>query len=142
MSVWPYFSPNHSPALLGSDGELVSISVAVEPRDLEDLLEGLAALDFPINPQIFHDATVVYKERDGNERTESRTIVEFPAYAGRLQKIRTVLAACSFSDEAISVAPMLEQIHGDDRNEPGSHDERYICRILRKHATASGARMH
>jgi len=142
MSVWSYLSSAHSPALLGSEGELVSISVAVEPRDLEDLLEGLAALDFPINPQIYHDAAVVYVERDGNERLEPCTIVEFPAYAGRLQKIRAVLGACGFSGETISVAPMLDEIHGDDRMEPVPPGDRYVYRILRKHATASGAGPH
>ena len=59
MSVWPSVPSTHSPALRGSDGELVSVSVTVEPRDLEDLLEALAALDFPVNPQIYHDAAVV-----------------------------------------------------------------------------------
>jgi hypothetical protein len=101
MSVWSYVSSTHSPALLGSEGELVSISVAVEPRDLEDLLEALAALDFPINPQIYHDAALVSVEHDGNERVEPRTIVEFPAYAGRLEKIRAVLGAYGFSGETI-----------------------------------------
>ena len=36
MSVWPSLSP--SPVLHGSEGELVSISVTVEPRDLEDFI--------------------------------------------------------------------------------------------------------
>jgi hypothetical protein len=142
MSVWSYASSAYSPALHGSEGELVSISVAVEPRDLEDLLEGLAALDFPINPQIYHDAAVVYVAADGNERQEPRTIVEFPAYAGRLQKLRAVLGACGFGDEAISVAPMLDEIHADGRMEPMPSGARRIYRILRKHVTAPAARPH
>ena len=141
MSVWPYAPSTHSPALHGSEGELVSISVAVEPPDLEDLLEGLAAFDFPINPQIYHDAAVVYVERDGTERLEPRTIVEFPAYAGRLQKIRAVLGACGFSGEAISVAAMLDEIHADDRIEPVPSGAHYVYRILRKR-DAAGAGAH
>ena len=44
MSVWSFVPGTHSPALHGSQGELVSVSVTVEPRDLEDFLEALAAL--------------------------------------------------------------------------------------------------
>ena len=67
MSVWPSASSPHFPGLCGSEGELVSISVIVEPRDLEDLLESLALLDFPINPQIYHDASLVYVSGDGSQ---------------------------------------------------------------------------
>ena len=41
-------------SLSGSEGELVAVSVSVSPHDLEALLEGLACVDFPINPQIYH----------------------------------------------------------------------------------------
>ena len=47
--------PSHAgavPALFGQEGELVLLRVAVEPRLLEDLLEALARLDFPVNPQL------------------------------------------------------------------------------------------
>ena len=52
MSVWQC-TPSASP-LSGSEGELVSVSISVDPRDLEGLLEALAHISFPINPQIFH----------------------------------------------------------------------------------------
>ena len=42
------------PALFGLDGELVMARVLVEPRHLEELLEGLAGLDFPVNPELHH----------------------------------------------------------------------------------------
>lgn len=132
MSVWPSLSP--SPALHGSEGELVSISVTVEPRDLEDLLEALATQEFPINPQIYHDAVVVYVAQDGAERRERSTLVEFPAYAEWVPKIRGVLVACGFESGAISVASMLDQIHGGDRTEPASPGAAYACRMLRKSA--------
>ena len=42
--------------LCGREGVLVSVSIHVDPRHLESLLEALAHLQFPINPQIYHDA--------------------------------------------------------------------------------------
>jgi hypothetical protein len=139
MSVWPSFPPELSPALLGSEGELVSISVTVEPRDLEDLLEALAALDFSINPQIYHDASVIYVNRNGTERVEPSTLVEFPAYGGRVEEIRTVLDAYGFRGQAVSVSAMLEEIHGGERTEPGPPGAGFAYRVVRKRATAAGA---
>jgi hypothetical protein len=92
MSVWQC-APSAS-VLCGSEGELVSVSISVEPRDLEALLESLATLDFPINPQIYHG---------------SRTAVEFPAYRGRLEQVQTAVAGVNSAD--ICVKGMLEEIH-------------------------------
>jgi hypothetical protein len=142
MSVWSSVPPTHSPALHGSEGELVSVSVTVEPRDLEGFLEALAALDFPINPQIYHDAAVVYIDREGGQREEPATIVEFPAYAGGLPKIRSVLEASGFGSEAVSVSPMLDEIHADDRTEPAPPGAAYAYRVLRKQAAVSTAGAH
>jgi len=132
MSVWPNVSPAPLTALRGSEGELVSISVTVEPRDLEDLLEALASLEFPINPQIYHDATVTYTAQDGAERTEPATVVEFPAYGERVAKIRTVLEASGFANGAVSVAAMLDEIHGGERIEPAPPGAAYAYRVVRK----------
>jgi hypothetical protein len=112
MSVWPSVSPAPSPALRGSEGELVSISVTVEPRDLEDLLEALASLEFPINPQIYHNAAVTYRAPDGTERTEPATLVEFPAYSERVAKVRKVLETSGFAAGTVVVAAMLDQMRG------------------------------
>jgi hypothetical protein len=142
MSVWSFVHRTHSPALLGSQGELVSVSVTVEPRDLEDFLEALAALDFPINPQIYHDAAVVYVDRGGGQREEPATIVEFPAYAGGLPKIRSVLEASGFGSQAISVNPMLDEIHSGDRTEPAPPGAGYAYRILRKQAALTAVSTH
>jgi hypothetical protein len=139
MSVWSSFPPEPSPALFGSEGELVSISVTVEPRDLEDLLEALAALDFPINPQIYHDAVVVYVDRDGAERVEPSTLVEFPAYGGRVAEIRTVLDACGFRDHTVAISAMLEEMHAGERTEPAPAGAGFAYRVVRKHATAASA---
>ena len=139
MSVWSSVSQTNSPSLCGRDGELVSVSVTVAPLDLEDLLESLAALDFPINPQIYHDAAVVYVAHEGTERVEPATIVEFPAYAGRLAKIRGVLEASGFSGAAISVSPMLDEIRSSEHVEPAPPGAGYAYRILRKRAAALAA---
>jgi len=98
MSVWQC-APSAS-VLCGSEGELVSVSISVDPRDLEALLESLACIDFPINPQIYH--------ADGHS-AEARTVVEFPAYAGGLPQVRVALAGSGF-DAAIRVRGMLEEL--------------------------------
>ena len=99
MSVWQC-TPSAAP-LCGSEGELVAVSISVSPRDLEALLEGLARVDFPINPQIYHA---------GSEASGIGTIVEFPAYAGGLAQVRAALAGAGFDPEAIRVRGMLDEL--------------------------------
>jgi hypothetical protein len=65
--------------LAGGRGELLSVSIVADPRDLEDLLDRLAQSQYPIDPQIYHDAEV---------EGRAVTLVEFPAYAGWLDEIR------------------------------------------------------
>ena len=88
MSVW------QPAALVGVEGELVSVTVSVDPRDLEEVLEVLAELNFPVNPQICHGPS---------------TTVEFPAYAVHLADIGARLGAAGF--HAVSVKRMWEEIH-------------------------------
>ena len=57
MSVWP-ISLSTSPLLTGSEGALVLVSIHAEPRLIESLLDALAQVDFPINPQIYHNASM------------------------------------------------------------------------------------
>src|SRR5215468_4337823 len=68
--------------LAGAHGELLSISITADPRDLEDLLDRLGQSRYPIDPQIYHDAEV-----DGH----LVTLVEFPAYPGWLEEIHELL---------------------------------------------------
>src|SRR6202142_3413396 len=98
MSVWSTAVGATLP-LLGTEGALVSVSISVEPPRLEALLDALAQLDFPINPQIYHDAGPA-------------TVVEFPAYEKRLPQIRELLEACGFPAESVGAAAMLESIRG------------------------------
>jgi hypothetical protein len=68
--------------LAGARGELLTVSIVAEPRDLEDLLDCLGQSQYPIDPQIYHDAQV------GGRAV---TLVEFPAYGGWLDEIRKLL---------------------------------------------------
>ncbi len=58
-------------------GELMMVRVRVDSRDLEELLETLAGLDFPLNPDLFP--------------SDGETMVEFPAYGHQLEEIYSVL---------------------------------------------------
>lgn len=112
MSVGPGVVPSF-PALLGSEGELVSVRVCVEPRSLEALLDALAGLSFPVNPQIYHQAGVGYVYPDGREEIVPVTLVEFPAFSGRVGEVRQVLRAVGLSAAAIDVRSMLDELRSE-----------------------------
>jgi hypothetical protein len=95
MSVWQSLSSSAVPSLSSAEGDLVSVSISVEPRRLEALLESLAEASFPINPQIFHEAV---------------TVVEFPAYGSQLDEVRAVLSSHAFDTAGLRVTAMLEKI--------------------------------
>jgi hypothetical protein len=138
MSVWPQRIKQNS-SLKGSEGALISVSVSVEPRLLEELLEALARLQFPINPQIYHDAAVRYYYADGREEMQPTTLVEFPAYADRLPEIRQLLETCGFSPDSLHVTSMLDEIHADPGPEPAPEGAPYLSRVLLKHLHAAAA---
>jgi hypothetical protein len=128
MSVWP-----EAPALLaGSEGELVSVSIDVDPRYLESLLEALARLAFPVNPQIYHDAEMVYGYADGREEVRSTTLVEFPAYEGQLGEVRATLELFSFEPGCVQITNMLADIHAEQVPEVPPPGARYYSRYRRK----------
>jgi hypothetical protein len=79
-------------ALFGQQGELVSLSIATEPKLLEDLLEALASLDFPVNPQLYH--------------RPAQVLVEFPAYSSQVQQVSDALRREGF-DAGIQVSRPL-----------------------------------
>ncbi len=133
MSVWPEFEAASS-ALSGSEGALVSVSIEVKPRYLESLLEALAQLPFPINPEIYHDAAIVSRDVGGQERTQDVTLVEFPAYEGRLDVVRRVLEAYGFGLSSLHVTSMLEEI----RSENGEHPAETSRRLVRRPRSSEG----
>lgn len=92
MSVWSQ-ATGPAVSLFGAEGELVLLDVTIEPRLLEDLLEALAQLDFPINPELHHHSAQV--------------IVEFPAYERRIDEVRNLLKNYGFDPTALQVASVL-----------------------------------
>ncbi|HLJ47219.1 MAG TPA: hypothetical protein VKU01_14480 [Bryobacteraceae bacterium] len=92
MSVRPF---SDTPALFGSEGELVSLHISVDPRNLEELLETLARLDFPVNPELMHKP--------------SQVTVAFPAYLGRVDQVRKLLKMNGFGTDCLDVQKVLAQ---------------------------------
>ena len=80
----------------GVKDELVSLRVSVEPRLLEDLLEALARLDFPVNPQLYHRPLQV--------------TVEFRASSTRVDDVRAALSNHGFSASSLEVTRVLAVI--------------------------------
>jgi hypothetical protein len=116
-------APSPFPALSSSEGALVSVSIHAESRLLEEVLEALATVDFPINPQIYHDASVIFCYPDGREEEGSTTIIEFPAYEERLPEVRSALEVHGLDAGAVQVTGMLEEIYA------GSSDSRRVRRF-------------
>ncbi len=112
MSVWPECG-TPCPSLCGTEGELVSVRISIEPRLLERLLDALASLDFPINPQIYHNGTTVWVRPDGSETSAPATVVQFPAWAGWLPDVRATLERSGLIAAALSVRGMLEELAGE-----------------------------
>jgi hypothetical protein len=135
MSVWPKILPV-TPSLSTAEGTLVSVSIHVEPHCLESLLDALAQLSFPINPQIYHDAAIVYRYADGRDETESITLVEFPAYASRIDEVRRGLEAYSFAADCIRVTGMLDEIQSEAHAEAPPAGAPYVARYRMKRRPA------
>ena len=136
MSVWPKALPP-LPCLSGSEGALVSVSIHVDPRRLEPLLEALAQVPFPINPQIYHDAVMVCRYADGRETFEGVALVEFPAYDGRLEEVRRALGASGFDPASVRAAGMLDEIHSGRLDEPAPAGAEYAARYVLKRRSAA-----
>jgi hypothetical protein len=85
-------------ALFGLEGELVSLRISVEPRLLEDLLEALSSLDFPVNPDLYH-------------RT-AQVSVEFPAYSAQVDHVRDALRNNGFDPKSLELSAVLSLAQG------------------------------
>jgi hypothetical protein len=130
MSVWPV---NESPSLEGADGELICVRITIEPRLLEKLLDVLARLEFPINPQLYHDAATIYLCADGSRLVHPATMVEFPAWTGRLPKVKDALLASGFGEECLTVKGMLDDIRSKSEQEPAPPGAPYNAIVRSKH---------
>lgn len=136
MSVWP----ESTAALSTAEGDLLLTSIDVEPRQLESLLETLAQLDFPVNPQIYHDASVVYQYSDGREVSRSATLVEFPTYEVHLNEVRRALSAAGFDPACVHAINMLDEIHSGCIAEPAPQGSPYVSSYRVKCRAATPAR--
>ena len=132
MSVWPK-TLSSAPSLSGREGDLISVSINIDPRCLESLLEALAQVGFPVNPQIYHDAAMVYLYPDGREETEATTLVEFPAYRGQLDEVIRALDNYGFDPASLQVTSMLDQIQSDCQPEGAPAGANYLARYRVKH---------
>ncbi len=134
VSVWPEPSTPHAPFLSGAEGELVAASISVEPQLLERLLDTLAEAAFPINPQIYHNAEVRYVSANGTQAAEPATLVEFPAYLGRLDEVRDLLRSRGFAPESLWLQNLLDDIHSDAITGPAPAGSSYAKALRCKHA--------
>lgn len=123
--------------LCGREGALVSVSISVDPRHLESLLEALAQLSFPINPQIYHDAALIYRFSDLHEETEATTLVEFPAYEAQLDAVRGALSAYGFDPASLRATGMLDDIHAAAPAEPAPAGAPYVSLLRVKRRTVA-----
>jgi hypothetical protein len=125
--------------LCGREGALVCVSISVEPRHLESLLEALAEVSFPVNPQIYHDAALVYRFPDDHEESQATTLVEFPAYEGQLPEVMRGLEAFGFDPSSLHVHGMLDEIQATQAIEPAPAGSAYLgtYRVKRRAASAT-----
>ena len=82
------------------EGELVAVRITVDPRLLEELLDTLGQLPFPVNPEIRHHTG------DHPDAT-----VEFPAYENRLDEVRARLAGSGIPQHRFEVEAVLDSRH-------------------------------
>jgi hypothetical protein len=109
MSAWS--DPIIPDAVLGgAAGELVSIRITVDPHRLESLLEALAAVSFPVNPQLHHQAVLVGIGPGGRREARAVTVVEFPAYENHLAEVKTILEKGDFPPDTVHLCRMLDDI--------------------------------
>lgn len=129
-----------TPSLAGAEGELLAVRISVEPRLLEKLLDTLAQLEFPISPQIYHQAALLYVYADGRERLEPTTTVEFPAYAGWLPAVERALERGGFAPSSLAVRSMLEDLTADCDVHAAPPGSSYRSVIWRRQADGSPRR--
>ncbi|MBV8732356.1 MAG: hypothetical protein JO336_21305 [Acidobacteriia bacterium] len=118
--------------LSSTEGALVSVAIRVEPQDLEALLEALAEVDFPVNPQIYHEAEILLVARNGRAERASTTLVEFPAYAGRLEEVYHALETHGFHRESVLVTSMLEELRAPLPGDPSASRPGWLVRSRQK----------
>jgi hypothetical protein len=132
MGFSPAFATAYS--LSSNEGVLVSIAIRVEPRRLEALLEALAQVAFPINPQIYHEAEIEFRNCDGRQASEVTTLVEFPAYLARIEDVLRALELNGFDRRDVLVTSMLHQLRELNRPESAQAETEWTIRSRRPSA--------
>ena len=130
MGFSPAFVPK--PDLSSTEGVLVSISIRVEPQDLEALLEALAGVAFPINPQIYHEAEILLLRPNGRTEPALTTMVEFPAYAGRLDDVYRALETHGFHRDSVLITSMLDELRAPVPGKPPRSQPGWLIRSRQK----------
>jgi hypothetical protein len=85
-----------SAVLTGHEGDLVLVRITLDAKLLEEVLEALTSVSFPVNPQLLHKG--------------ANTTVEFPAYSSRLDEVRQLLADGGFESVRFETVDMLAAI--------------------------------
>lgn len=138
MSVTPEVPSPGKPTLRGAGGELILISIAVAPKSLESLLDALAELPFPVNPEIYHNADVARIYADGRQECEPAVLVDFPAWEYNLETVREALSARGFPPECLSARNLLEGLAAESETLPAPEGAPYVA-IVRRKCMASAA---
>ncbi|HLI85622.1 MAG TPA: hypothetical protein VKV17_17035 [Bryobacteraceae bacterium] len=132
------FSPAYATeyTLSSEEGALVSVAIRVEPRRLEALLEALAQVAFPINPQIYHEAEIEVIDPHNRAATEITTLVEFPAYLARVEDVFRILQLYGFDRRDVLVTGMLRELRGPELPGNAPPDSEWRVRS-RQHSAAA-----
>lgn len=138
MTATPGVPATRPPALRGARGELVLVSIAVEPRRLELLLDTLAGLPFPLNPEIYHNAVVTRVYPDGRQESEPAVLVDFPAWECNLAAVKAALHARGFPPESFSARNLLEGLESEVEQMPAPDGAPYAA-LIRRRSMASAA---
>lgn len=133
MGFSPVFATGHS--LSSDEGVLVSIAIRVESRRLEALLEALAQVAFPINPQIYHEAEIEFPDPDGFPTSEITTLVEFPAYVARIEDVFRTLELNDFGRRDVLVTSMLHQLRELNRPQRAQAEAEWTVRSRQSSAS-------
>ena len=88
-------------ALRTSEGELLHLSVSVPLRQLQDLLDTLNHLPFPVNPEIVHTGA------ENSQASPLAIDVRFPAYERRMPGVITSLEQAGFARDILKVRAAL-----------------------------------
>ncbi|MBK9166989.1 MAG: hypothetical protein IPM24_05930 [Bryobacterales bacterium] len=96
----PWLDTPDVPPFSGPAGELVSVTVSADPWDLEALLDALALLPFPVNPELHHPS---------GDDDSALTRVSFPAYSRDLTAVREVLLRTGQDPGNVAVSAILDR---------------------------------